>query len=106
MALAGQFRYPIVIYHRFEEQNEYGEVVEEYKAIRKTRAAINFNGNTRNVSNNEIQLPTQYEMIVRSYCEITDSTQIEFEGKMYRVIEYHEDLVYRDKVVKVELVNT
>ena len=105
MASAGAYRYPIVIYHRFEEQNEYGEVIEEYKAVRKTRAAINFRGGTRNLSENEIRFPNQYELIVRNYCEITDSTQIEYEGKMYRVVEYHEDLEYRDKIVVIELVN-
>lgn len=102
---AGAFQYMIELYHRETELNEYGEEVESYKLVRKTRAAINFKNNSRATFLGETSFTGIYEMIVRSYVEIDDTSRIKWNGKNYRVVEWHEDLQYRDKYMIVEEVN-
>lgn len=102
---AGAFKYMIELYHRETEVNDYGEEKEEYKLVRKTRAAINFRNNARTSEMAESRFIGVYEMIVRDYVEIDDTSRIVWNGKKYRVVEWHEDLEYRDKYVVVEEIN-
>lgn len=102
---AGAYQYQIELYHRQTQVNEYGEDVETYVLVRKTRAAINFRAKSRELGLAEERMPGSYEMIVRSYVEVDDTSQVKWQGKMYRVIEWHEDLEYRDKVMTVEEIN-
>jgi len=102
---AGAYQYQIELYHRKTTTNEYGEEVESYDLVRKTRAAINFRSKSRDLGLMEERMPGTYEMIVRSYVEVDDTSRVKWQGKTYRVIEWHEDLQYRDKVITVEEVN-
>lgn len=102
---AGGYQYLIELYHRETTTNEFGEEVESYNLVRKTRAAINFRSKARVFDQSEERMPGTYEMIVRSYVEIDDTSRIKWQGKTYRVVEWHEDLEYRDKVMTVEEVN-
>jgi len=102
---AGAYQYLIELYHRHTETNEYGEEVESYVLVRKTRAAINFRSKSRDLGLMEERMPGTYEMIVRSYVEVDDTSRVKWQGKTYRVIEWHEDLEYRDKVITVEEIN-
>lgn len=102
---AGAYKYLIELYHRETETNEYGEEVERYVLVRKTRAAINFRSKSRDLGLMEERMPGTYEMIVRSYVEVDDTSRVKWQGKTYHVTEWHEDLDYRDKVMTVEEVN-
>lgn len=102
---AGAYQYLIELYHRETKLNDYGEEVESYVLVRKTRAAINFRSKSRELGLMEERMPGTYEMIVRSYVEVDDTSRVKWQGKTYRVIEWHEDLQYRDKVITVEEVN-
>lgn len=102
---AGAYKYPIELYHRQTETNDYGEGVESYVLVRETKAAINFRAKSREHGLSEERMPGIYEMIVRSYVEVDDTSQVRWEGKKYRVIDWHEDLDYRDKVMTVEEIN-
>lgn len=99
---AGGFIYQVEVYHREVEENDYGEQVESYKLVRKTRAAISFRNRSRSLENSSETMLGSYEMIVRQYVEIDNTTRIKYSGKWYQVIEWHEDLEYRDKVLVVE----
>lgn len=102
---AGAFKYMIELYHRETELNDYGEEKESYKLVRKTRAAINFKNNSRESNLGENRFSSSYEMIVRNYVEIDDTSRIKWQGKTFRIVEWHDDLEYRDKYVVVEEVN-
>ena len=66
---AGAYQYLIELYHRETKLNDYGEEVESYVLVRKTRAAINFRSKSRELGLMEERMPGTYEMIVRSHLE-------------------------------------
>jgi len=99
---SGAYKYLIELYHRETESNDYGEEKENYVLVRKTRAAINFRSRSRDLGMMEEKMPGTYEMIVRSYVEVDNTSRVKWQGKTYRVVEWHEDLEYRDKVMTVE----
>lgn len=99
---AGAYRYPIKIFHLQQTKQKNGEVTEEYVLKRNTRAAVNFRSNSRTINNDRIVYPGRYEMIVRSYCEINNNTQIEWQHRRFRVIDWHEDMEFNDIVLEIE----
>lgn len=101
---AGAYRYPIKIKHLVTAQTQSGAVEEVWKIVRHTRACVNFRAHSRDTIDNRISYPGRYEMVVRSYCEINNNTRIEWQGKTYRVIDWHEDMEYNDIVMEIEQV--
>jgi hypothetical protein len=103
---AGLLTELIDIYSPTYEVNEFGEKIQTYGLTYTTRARVEHNGGSRTNDNNEIFFDYSKTFTVRSYVPITESDQIEFEGKRYRVLSIeNRRRDYNDKLVITELIN-
>lgn len=102
---AGGFKEPINVYKSVITTNEYGEELSEFVLQCKTRANVLWSSGRRTLENDEIFFPNQFDIIIHRYVKIYDDTRIELQGKMYRVIEYHQEPEFNDQRVKIEIIN-
>lgn len=102
---AGNYKYIIKILQPVTDIDDYGESKKQYVLQRTTRASVRWSSGKKSEINSELFIPNQLEIVIHRYIEINDDTRIELQGKTYRVIEYHDDLQFRDKVLKIEEIN-
>ena len=105
MAGAGAFKYIVKIYNKVSITDRFGDVKDNYEFVKNTKAAINWTSSNRDIVNNEIQSLRRYDILMHTYVPINNDTHIEVEGKMFRVVEWQEDLTYRDIVATIEEIN-
>ena len=103
--MAGRYNEPVVMYDRFTSKNAYGELVEEYRSTFETRAAVEWNGGSRTVENDEIVHDYIKRFTLRSYVHVSDTSQIEWQNHRYRVLTVERRREYNDQVVTAELIN-
>lgn len=105
MRRAGLLNEIIDIYTLSASVNDYGEREEVYSKSYTTRAAVNNDGGVRNVMNDEIVFPYAKSFIVRYYVPISDTNQIEWQNKRYRVISVEKRRAYNDILIRTEIIN-
>ena len=105
MAFAGLFNEKIEIYDISSSRNDYGEQVDVYTLKYTTRAKVGHNSGSRTVINNEIQTPYVKNFVVRYYVPVTDTAQIKYKGKYYRITSIDPDPALQQIVVTTEIVN-
>ena len=100
---AGGFRYPVTVYHQEKFTDERGSSETRLRKVRSTKAAILWQNGYRHLENGrEIDFNNQFQFLFRHYVEIDNTTVIVWKSKKYRVIAWHEDMVYHDIVANVE----
>lgn len=103
--IAGRLNEVIKVYNVETTVNDYGERIEDYVLSMTTRARVDFNSGSRTNENDEIVYNYQKTFNVRSYVPVTDTSHIEWQEKMYRVLSVEKRREYNDIVVIAELIN-
>lgn len=103
--MAGRYNEIVRIFDVFQVKNEYGENTQEWREIMRTRAAVEWSGGNRAVENDEQLHTYTRRFILRSYAQVTDTSQIEWQGHRYRVLSIERRREYNDIVVTGEQVN-
>lgn len=103
--IAGRLNEVVKIYNVESTVNDYGERIEDYVLSMTTRARVDFNSGNRTNENDEIVYNYQKTFNVRSYVPVTDTSRIEWQEKMYRVLSVEKRREYNDIVVIAELIN-
>lgn len=101
----GLLKDKIDIYRPISNQNEFGEMVQEYKIWYCTRARIINNGGSRTLLNNEIFYPYRKIFEVHLYLDIKETDIIHWEGKKYRILSIDLDRNQMKKVIMTELID-
>lgn len=97
---------PIDIYELTTNKTEYGTIQTEYQLKYHTRAYARFNSENMTVSEGEIFFPVNRTFIVRSYVPVTETDQVEFEGKRYKILSINKNKYYNDTEIQTVLLNT
>ena len=103
--IAGRLNEVVKVYNVTTTNNDYGERVEEYVLSAITRARVDFRGGQRSAENDEIVYNYQKTFNLRSYVPVVDTSHIEWQGKMYRVLSVEKRREYNDIEVVAELIN-
>lgn len=103
--IAGRLNEVIDIYQPVETVNDYGERETTYTHSYTTRARVDYNTGNRLNENDEIVFNYYKTFNVRSYVPVSETSQIEWQEKRYRIltIEYRRE--YNDLVINTELIN-
>jgi len=103
--IAGRLNEVIQIFELQEEVNEYGEREQKYVFKCITRAKVEWNNGNRTVENNEIVFNYDKIFNVRSYVPVTETSQIKWQGKFYRIHTVEHRREYNDILINAELIN-
>lgn len=95
----------VTVYTPVETVNEYGERTTEYVETYTTRAKVEYNNGNRVNENDEIVFSYTKRFLVRSYVPVTETCQIEWQEKRYRILTLEHRREYNDIVINTELIN-
>ena len=101
----GLLKDKIDIYRPISNQNEFGEMVQEYRPWYCTRSRILSNGGSRTLLNNEIFYPYRKIFEVHPYVDVKETDIIHWEGKKYRILSIDLDRSQMKKVIMTELID-
>ena len=103
--IAGRLNEVIKIYTLQTTINDYGERIEEYVYAYTTRARVEYSSGNRSNENNEVVFNYFKTFNVRSYVPISETSQIEWQGKRYRILTLEKRREWNDIIVQTELIN-
>lgn len=95
----------IDIYRPISNQNEFGEIVQEYIPWYCTRARAVSNGGSRELMNNEIFYPYRKIFEVHQYVDVKETDIIHYDNKKYRILSIDLDRSQMKKVIMTELID-
>ena len=101
----GLLRESIDIYRPITTQNEFGEMVQEYKIWYCTRARAVSNGGSRTLLNNEFFYPYRKIFEVHQYVDVKETDIIHYDNKKYRILSIVLDRTQMKKVIMTELID-
>ena len=101
----GLLRESIDIYRPITTQNEFGEMVQEYKIWYCTRARAVSNGGSRTLLNNELFYPYRNIFEVHQYVDVNETDVIHYDNKKYRILSIDLDRSQMKKVIMTELID-
>lgn len=97
---------PIDIYALQTTKTAYGTIKTEYVLKYHTRSSVQFNSENMVVSEGEVWFPTNRTFIVRAYVPVTETDQIEWNGKRWKILSINTNKYYNDMEIQCTLVNT
>ena len=103
--IPGRLNETIKIYTLQTTINDYGERVEEYVYGYTTRARVEYSSGNRSNENNEVVFNYFKTFNVRSYVPLSETSQIEWQGKRYRILTLEKRREWNDIIVQTELIN-
>ena len=95
----------IGIYRPVTSQNEFGEIVQEYKPWYCTRSRVVSNGGSRELMNNEILYQYRKIFEVHQYVDVKETDIIHWKDKRYRILSIEFDRTQMKKVIITELID-
>lgn len=101
----GLLKDKIDIYRPISNQNEFGEMVQEYKPWYCTRSKILSNGGSRTLLNNEFFYPYRKIFEVHQYVDVKETDIIHYDNKKYRILSIDLDRNQMKKVIMTELID-
>lgn len=101
----GLLKDKIDIYRPISNQNEFGEMVQEYRPWYCTRARAVSNGGSRELINNEIFYPYRKIFEVHQYVDVNEMDLIYWKDKRYRILSIDLDRSQMKKVIMTELID-
>ena len=105
MAAAGQFNKVVWIKKIYHEQNEYGDQVEMWKRVMKSRAQIiNLSASRTSVANETFYTDTK-QLVMYDFVPVTEFDRIEIDEKDYRIITVVKQPEWRQQTLNIELIN-
>ena len=103
--IAGRLNEVIDIYSPNENVNEYGERTTEFVKTYTTRAKVEYSNGNRANENDEIVFNYSKRFFVRSYVPVTETCQVEWQKKRYRILTLEYRREYNDIIINTELIN-
>lgn len=105
MVSAGVLNHPIEILKVTVSRNEYGEQVDSYDTLIKTRAKIlNLSANRQSI-NNETFYDDVKQITVRYYVKVDEFDHICIDGKEYEINALIPDKENNQKIINISLIN-
>ena len=101
----GLLKDKIDIYRPITSQNEFGEMIQEYKPWYCTRSRVVSNGGSRELMNNEIFYPYRKIFEVHQYVDVKETDFIYYDNKRYRILSIDLDRTQMKKVIMTELID-
>ena len=101
----GLLKDKIDIYRPISNQNEFGEIVQEYRPWYCTRARAVSNGGSRELMNNEIFYPYRKIFEIHQYVDVKETDIIHWKDKRYRILSIDLDRTQMKKVIMTELID-
>mgnify|MGYP003399828698 CR=1 FL=1 len=95
----------IDIYRPATTQNEYGEIVQDYKIWYCMRARAVSNRSSKALVNIEISYPYRKVFDVPQYVDVRETDLIHWMGKKYRILSIELDRTQMKKVITTEEVD-
>ena len=95
----------IGIYRPITSQNEFGEMIQEYKPWYCTRSRVVSNGGSRELMNNEIFYPYRKIFEVHQYVDVRETDVIHWGDKKYRILSIDLDGTQMKKLIMTELID-
>ena len=101
----GLLKDKIDIYRPITSQNEFGEMIQEYKPWYCTRSRVVSNGGSRELMNNEIFYPYRKIFYIHQYVDVNEKDLIHWKDKRYRILSIDLDRTQMKKVIMTELID-
>lgn len=101
----GLLKDKIDIYRPISTQNEFGEMVQEYKPWYCTRSWIVSNGGSRTLLDNEIFYSNRKIFELHQYVDVNETDIIHYDNKKYRILSIDLDRNQMKKVIMTELID-
>ena len=101
----GLLKDKIDIYRPISNQNEFGELVQEYRPWYCTRSSILSNGGSREITNNEVFYPYRKVFEIHQYVNVKETDVIHYDNKKYRILSIELDRSKIKKVIMTELID-
>lgn len=96
---------PIDIYELVTIKTEYGTIQTSYNLKYHTRAYVRFDSENLTVSEGEVYFPINRTFIVRVYVPVTETDQIEYEGKRYKILSINKNKYFNDIEINTTIIN-
>lgn len=103
--IAGRLNEVVKIYRPTETVNEYGGRTTEFTELYTTRAKVEYSTGNKVIENDEIVFSYAKRFFLRSYVPVTETDQIEWQSKRYRILTLENRREYNDIVLNTELIN-
>lgn len=97
---------PIDIYELNTEKTDYGHTKKTYSLKYHTRAYTRFNSESIATTEGEVIFPINRTFIVRAYVPVTETDQIEWQGKRWRITSINRNKYYNDTEINTTIINT
>ena len=101
---AGLLKETISIYRNEFTKNEYGEETEGWRLVTTTRAGLRHDSGTRAVEDGAIVYTAIKTFQVYYYVDVDDFDRIEWNGKMYRILNIDPVIEQQCKFIRTELI--
>ena len=101
----GLLKDKIDIYRPITSQNEFGEMIQEYKPWYCTRSRVISNGGSRELMNNEVFYPYRKVFEVHQYVNVNETDLIHWKDKRYRILSIDLDRTQMKNVIMAELID-
>ena len=101
----GLLKDKIDIYRPITSQNEFGEMIQEYKPWYSTRSRVISNGGSREITNNEVFYPYRKVFEIHQYVDVKETDIIHWKDKKYRILSIDLDRTQMKKVMMTELID-
>ena len=101
----GLLKDKIDIYRPITSQNEFGEMIQEYKPWYCTRSRVVSNAGSRELMNNEIFYPYRKIFEIHQYVDVKETDIIHWKDKRYRILSIDLDRTQMKKMIMSELID-
>ncbi len=102
---AGLLKHIICIYKPQIASNDYGEAVQTYIVVCKPRAQVISESGDRIITNDEVFFGYRKTFKVRSYVQVDESCQVEYNNKRYRILSIDDNTEKNEKSIRAEIIN-
>lgn len=103
---AGLYRYPIKLVKQVYVRNDYGETVKQDDRVVCCRAEVTHQGGSKDIDNGETWIGYKKTFKVYRHNPTDDFTEVEYQGKRYRILSIEDVPERNQKIIAAELINT
>lgn len=101
----GLLKDKIDIYRAITSQNEFGEMIQNYKPWYCTRSRVISNCGSRAITNNEVFYPYRKVFEIHQYVDVKETDIIHYDNKKYKILSIDLDRTQMKKVIMTELID-
>lgn len=105
MTGAGEYKEYVTVYRAEITVNSVGEELEDWKEVTVTRAKVEKTRGNRELIDSEIVYTSERDFTLRHYVDIKEYDHLEYQGKMYKVLNIDYFPERMEKKVTASLIN-